>query len=58
MRNALRMLYSLVLPRSPPLVELIGNLSTLASVYHKPASSFVEGKAPVRHISLPVKAQP
>lgn len=38
--------------------ELIGNLSTLASVYHKPASSFVEGKAPVRHISLPVKAQP
>jgi AP-1 complex subunit beta-1 len=38
--------------------ELIGQLSTLASVYHKPPNSFIEGKAPVRRITLPVKPQP
>ena len=38
--------------------ELICQISTLASVYHKPPSAFVEGKVPVRRITLQPRAQP
>lgn len=38
--------------------ELICHISTLASVYHKPPSAFVEGKVPVRRITLQPKAEP
>lgn len=37
--------------------ELICQISTLASVYHKPPSAFVEGKVPVRRITLQPRAQ-
>jgi AP-1 complex subunit beta-1 len=37
--------------------ELICHISTLASVYHKPPSAFVEGKTPVRRMTLPQKAE-
>ena len=32
--------------------ELIGHISSLASVYHKPPSAFVEGRVPVRKITM------
>ena len=38
--------------------ELICHISTLASVYHKPPSAFVEGKVPVRRITLQPRAEP
>ena len=37
--------------------ELICHISTLASVYHKPPSAFVEGKMPVRKITLDRRPQ-
>merc|ERR1712142_754983 len=37
--------------------ELICHISTLASVYHRPPSSFVAGKTPVRRSVLPAKAE-
>ena len=37
--------------------ELICHISTLASVYHKPPSAFVEGKVPVRRITLDKRPQ-
>lgn len=37
--------------------ELICHISTLASVYHKPPSAFVEGKVPVRRITLDRRPQ-
>ena len=40
------------------LLELICHISSLASVYHKPPTSFVEGKAPVRRITLQARAEP
>lgn len=36
--------------------ELICHISTLASVYHRPPSSFVAGKTPVRRAALPVRS--
>lgn len=38
--------------------ELICNISTLASVYHKPPSSFVEGRTAARRFTLPPRAEP
>ncbi len=38
--------------------ELICHISTLASVYHKPPSAFVDGKVPVRRITLQPRAEP
>ncbi|KAJ7373962.1 AP-1 complex subunit beta-1 [Desmophyllum pertusum] len=38
--------------------ELICNISTLASVYHKPPSSFVEGRTAARRFTLPARAEP
>lgn len=38
--------------------ELICNISTLASVYHKPPSSFVEGRTAARRFTLPLRAEP
>ena len=38
--------------------ELICHIATLASVYHKPPSAFVEGKVPVRRITLQPRAEP
>ena len=32
--------------------ELICHISSLASVYHKPPSAFVEGRVPVRKIQV------
>lgn len=32
--------------------ELICHISSLASVYHKPPSAFVEGRVPVRKINM------
>ena len=32
--------------------ELICHISSLASVYHKPPSAFVEGRVPVRKIQM------
>ena len=40
------------------LLELICHISSLASVYHKPPTSFVEGKAPVMRITLQPRAEP
>lgn len=37
--------------------ELICHISSLASVYHRPPSSFVAGKTPVRRSTLPVKSE-
>ena len=37
--------------------ELLCHISTLASVYHKPPSAFVEGKIPVRRITLEKRPQ-
>ncbi|XP_003384157.1 PREDICTED: AP-1 complex subunit beta-1-like [Amphimedon queenslandica] len=37
--------------------ELLCHISTLASVYHKPPSAFVEGKIPVRKITLDKRPQ-
>lgn len=37
--------------------ELICHISTLASVYHRPPSSFVAGKTATRKQTLPVKAE-
>lgn len=37
--------------------ELLCHISTLASVYHKPPSAFVEGKIPVRRIVLDKRPQ-
>lgn len=36
--------------------ELICHISSLASVYHRPPSSFVAGKTPVRRATLPSRA--
>lgn len=38
--------------------ELICHISSLASVYHKPPSSFVAGRTPVRRAALPTKLEP
>lgn len=38
--------------------ELICHISTLASVYHKPPSSFVEGRTAARRFTLPLRAEP
>ncbi|XP_064392517.1 AP-1 complex subunit beta-1-like [Halichondria panicea] len=38
--------------------ELICHISTLASVYHKPPSAFVEGKVPVKRMTLQPRAEP
>ena len=37
--------------------ELICHISSLASVYHKPPSSFVAGRIPVRRAALPTKLE-
>jgi vesicle coat complex subunit len=37
--------------------ELLCHISTLSSVYHKPPSAFVEGKVPVRRITLDKRPQ-
>lgn len=37
--------------------ELICHISSLASVYHKPPSSFVAGRTPVRRAALPAKLE-
>merc|ERR1712142_409975 len=37
--------------------QLINHISSLASVYHRPPSSFVAGKTPVRRSVLPAKAE-
>eukprot|EP00795_Rhopilema_esculentum_P015199 gene15199-6401_t len=38
--------------------ELICHISSLASVYHKPPSSFVAGRTPVRRAALPSRMEP
>ena len=38
--------------------ELICHIATLASVYHKPPSAFVEGKVPVKRMTLQPRAEP
>ena len=37
--------------------ELICHISSLASVYHKPPSSFVAGKTPVRRAVVPARTE-
>ncbi|XP_070572132.1 AP-1 complex subunit beta-1-like [Ptychodera flava] len=37
--------------------ELICHIASLASVYHKPPSAFVEGRTGLKKVSLPVRAQ-
>ena len=39
------------------LLELICHISSLASVNHEPPTSFVEGKAPIRRITLQPRAE-
>lgn len=36
------------------LKELISHIATLASVYHKPPNSFIDGRAPLRQLKNPV----
>ena len=38
--------------------ELICHISSLASVYHKPPSAFVEGRTSARRFTLPARAEP
>ncbi|XP_028391800.1 LOW QUALITY PROTEIN: AP-1 complex subunit beta-1-like [Dendronephthya gigantea] len=38
--------------------ELICHISSLASVYHKPPSAFVEGRTCARRFTLPARAEP
>ena len=37
--------------------ELISHISSLASVYHKPPTTFMEGKVPVRKITVDRRPQ-